>query len=119
MKFQILSVIVATALLLPAAALARDNNSRSIDLPNAVVVNHQQLKPGHYKVEWQEPGPRVKVNFLHNGKTVATAMATVKTNDAQVTQDDIVTHTTASNRTALTEIDFGHQKEAILFPSRG
>ena len=115
MKFQIFSVILATALLLPAAALARDNNSRSINLPNAVVVNHQQLKPGHYKVEWQEPGPHVKINFVRDGKTVATAVATVKVNDAQVTQDDIMTRTTTSNRTALTEIDFGHQKEAIIF----
>ncbi|HUK46380.1 MAG TPA: hypothetical protein VLW06_02265 [Terriglobales bacterium] len=118
MKFQIGSALLAMALLLPAAALARDNTSRSVDIPSRVVVNHQPLKAGHYKLEWQEPGPQVKVNFVRNGKTVATARGTLKTNDAQVTQDDIVTRKTASNHNRLTEIDFGHQKEAILFPSR-
>jgi hypothetical protein len=107
------------ALLIPAAALARENNSRSLDIPNAVVVNHTTLKPGHYKVEWQQPGPKVQVEFVHNGKTVATAPATLKTNDSQVMQSDIMTHQNASHQAVLTEIDFGHQKEALIFPKRG
>jgi hypothetical protein len=119
MKYQIGSALLAIALLLPAVALARDNTSRSVDIANPVVVNHQALEAGHYKVEWQEPGPTVKVHFVRDGKTVATAIATLKTNDTQITEDDIVTHKSASNRNILTEIDFGHQKEAILFPRHG
>lgn len=119
MKIQIGSAILAMALLIPVAALARENNSRSLEIPNAVVVNHQTLKPGHYKVEWQQPGPKIQVRFVRNGKTIATAPATLKTNDSQVTQSDIMTRQTASNKAALTEIDFGHQKEAIIFPRRG
>jgi hypothetical protein len=118
MKYQIGSAVLAMALLVPAAALAKDKDSRTVNIPNTVVVNHQLLTPGKYKVEWQEAGPQVKVDFMRNGKTVAQANGTLKTSDAQITQDDIVTKKNASNRNVLKEIDFGHQKEAIIFPSR-
>jgi|SRR5579885_3867261 len=115
MKYELCSAILAALLLLPMTALARENNSHSVVFANKVTVAGQQLKPGTYKVEWQQTGPHVKVNFIQNDKTVATAPATLKTNDAQVTQDDVQTKTTASHKNALMEIDFAHQKEALLF----
>jgi hypothetical protein len=113
------SLLLSVVVLFPLAVFAQ--SSHSLNIPNAVIVSGHKLAPGRYKVEWQHPGQHVKVNFLQDGKVVASAPATVKTNDAQVTQDDIVTRKTASNKSALTEIDFAHQKEAILFtqPSRG
>lgn len=119
MKYGIGSALVSVFLLAPVLLFARDNSSRSVNIPSSVVVNHQTLTPGHYKVEWQQPGPKVEVNFVRNGKTVATAPGTLKTNDAKVLQDDVVTTNAPSNKSALTEIDFGHQKEAIIFPQRG
>jgi len=74
---------------------------------------------GNYRVEWNQPGPHVQVAFLRHGKTVATAPATLKTNDEQVTEDDVVTRTTASHGRVLEEIDLGHQKDALLFLKRG
>ncbi|MFZ0762146.1 MAG: hypothetical protein WAM69_19530, partial [Candidatus Sulfotelmatobacter sp.] len=68
-----------------------------------------------YKVEWQGTGPAVQVKFVQNGKTVATASGTLKMNDAQVSQDDIVTQTTSAHGKVLKEIDFGHDKEALVF----
>jgi hypothetical protein len=118
MIYRIGSALLALVLFAPVAALARDNTTRSLDIPSAVVVGNQHLKPGHYKVEWQAPGPQVEVSFVRNGKTVASVPGTLKTNDMQVTQSDIVTRETASHRNVLTEIDFGHQKEAILFARR-
>jgi hypothetical protein len=47
---------------------------------------------------------------------VATVPATLKTNDVQVTQDDIVTD--SANKT-LTEIDFHRDKEALVFQQSG
>ena len=76
-----------------------------------------QLRPGTYKVEWQEAGPSVHVKFLQEGKTVATAPATLKMNDGQVMQDDVVIRTLA-NQKVLEEIDFRHQKEALVFGQR-
>jgi hypothetical protein len=111
--------LLSLFLFVPMLLFAGDNTTRSINIPSTVVVNHQTLKAGHYKVEWQQPGPAVKVNFMRDGKTVATAPGTLETNDAQVKQDDIITRPAASNKNALTEIDFGHQKEAIIFPRKG
>lgn len=113
--YRIGSALLAIALFLPLAVFARSNDSRSVVIPSRVVVAGHQLKPGHYKLEWNQPGPKVEVSFVRQGKTVATAPATLQTNDAQVKQDDIITRKTASNQNRLTEIDFGHQKEAILF----
>jgi hypothetical protein len=67
-----------------------------------------------YKVEWQGTGSAVQVSFQQNGKTVATASGTLK-NDDQVTQDAIVTKATGADASTLKEIDFGHQKEALVF----
>ena len=59
-------------------------------------------------------GPKVQVKFVRNGKTVATVPGSLKTNDAQVDQDDIVTQK-ISNKTVVREIDFHHGKEALMF----
>jgi hypothetical protein len=46
---------------------------------------------------------------------VVTVPGTLKTNDDQVTQDAIVTEATSADTTTLKEIDFGRQKEALVF----
>ncbi len=111
---QLIAVCVL-ALLLPIGAFARQKNERTIDIADPVQVGNTHLKPGDYKVEWQGNGPAVKVNFQQDGKTVATVPAKLKMHDSKVTQDDIVTKTTAANTKRLEEIDFLHQKEALLF----
>ena len=112
--FQYLAVLSTLALLFPLALLAR-NNAHSIQISDAVQIGSTQLKPGNYKVEWEGAGPAVEVNFQKNGKTVATVPATLKTNDDQVTQDAIMTEATSGDTTELKEIDFGRQKEALVF----
>jgi hypothetical protein len=57
-------------------------------------------------VEWQGTGPAVQVSFQQNGKTVVTSRGTLKTN---------VTEATGGGMSTLKEIDFGHQKEALVF----
>src|ERR1039457_1808970 len=86
------------ALLFPLGALARDKNQHSVVIPDSVQVGGAQLKPGNYKVEWQGTGPEVQVNFVRDGKTVATVPGTLKTNDAKVTQDEIVTDRSEERR---------------------
>ena len=73
------------------------------------------LKPGTYKVEWEGTGPAVRVSFRQNGKTAVTSTGTLKTNDDQVRQDAIVTEATGAGTSTLKEIDFGHQKKALVF----
>ena len=97
------------------SAYAGRNNAHSVEISDAVQIGGTKLKPGNYKVEWQGTGPAVQVSFQQNGKTVVTAPGTLKTNDDQVTQDAIVTEATVAGTSTLKEIDFGHQKEALVF----
>ena len=114
-----LALLSTFALLTPLSTLARDKNEHSVTIYDSVVVGATQLKPGNYKIEWRETGPTVQVSFLEDGKTVATVPGTLKTNDDQVTRDDTVIDTTNANGKVLKEIDFGHQKEALLLGPQG
>ncbi len=110
----VLSTLALLALLLPVGALAR-NNAHSVQIFNVVQIGSSQLKPGNYKVEWQGTGPAVQVSFHQNGKAVVTVPATLKANDDQVTQDAIMTEATSADTSELKEIDFGRQKESLVF----
>ena len=110
-----LALLATLTLLFPLWALAKDKNQHSVSILDSVQVGTTQLKPGTYKVEWQETGPVVDVRFVQDGRTVATAPGTLKMNDPQVTQDDVVIDLTSANKKLLEEIDFGHQKEALVF----
>jgi hypothetical protein len=109
------AILSTLALLSPLGALARDKNQHSIEVSDPIQIGTTQLKPGNYKLQWQGDGPTVQVNFLQNGKTVAAAPATLKTDDNQVKQDEVVTDPGDANTRALREIDFVHQKEALIF----
>jgi hypothetical protein len=110
------ALLSALAVLSPLGAFARDKNQRSVDIPDAVQVGGTQLQPGHYKLQIQGTGPDVQVTFLQDGKTVATVPGKLKTNDEQVTQDQIVTD--SANKT-LAEIDFRRDKESLVFQQSG
>jgi len=113
-QVRYLALLSTLALLFPAATLARDKNQHTVDIPDSVQVGAAHLKPGDYKVEWQGDGPAVQVKFLKDGKLVATVPGTLKTNDRQVTQDDVVLQNTSANSKELVEIDINHGKEAII-----
>ena len=110
-----LALLSTLTLLFPLSVWARDKNQHSVDIPDSVQIGTAQLKAGSYKVEWQEAGPLVHVEFVQDGKIVATASGKLEMNDQQVTQDDVQIHTTSDHRNVLDEIDFGHQKEALIF----
>lgn len=115
-----LALVSTFALLFSFNAFAKDKNQRSVNIPDSVSIAGTQLAPGSYKVNWQGTGPAVNVNFLKNGKVVASAPATLRTNDNKVTQDDvIIDDTTGTKAKTLREIDFSHQKEALVFSQNG
>lgn len=114
-----LALVSTFALLFSFNAFAKDKNQRSVNIPDSVSIAGTQLAPGNYKVIWQGAGPAVNVNFLQHGKVVASAPATLRTND-KVTQDDVITDdTTGTKAKTLREIDFLHQKEALVFGQNG
>ena len=120
MKYlKYMALLSTLALLSPLCALARDKNQHSVDVPDRIQIGSTRLEPGSYKVEWQGTGPVVQVSFLLHGKTVATALGTLKMNDNQVGNDAIVVGKTKVNTKTLEEIDFGRQKEALVFGQSG
>jgi hypothetical protein len=115
-KLYLTVVLTLTCLLgLGGSARAAWGNARSVEISDVVQIGSTQLKPGNYKVEWQGTGPAVQVSFQQNGKTMVTVPGTLKTNDDQVIQDAIVTEATSAGTSTLKEIDFGHQKLALVF----
>ena len=117
MKTSYFTTVLSLSCLLGfgGSAHAAGNNTHSIEIYHVVQIGGTTLKPGNYKVEWQGTGPAVQVSFQQNGKTVVTSLGTLKTNDDQVRQDAIVTEATGAGTSTLKEIDFGHQKEALVF----
>jgi hypothetical protein len=120
MSFRKLLVVVSMfALFTPLAAFAHSKNEGNVKIPNAVQVGNKKLEPGNYKVRWEGAGPGVQVSFIQYGKTVATVAGTLKMNDKQVTEDDVVTDTSTPHTQRLKEIDFQHHKEALIFGTSG
>jgi hypothetical protein len=117
-QLKYVALLSTLALLSPVGALARDKNQHSVVIPDSVQVGNAQLKPGNYKVEWQGTGPEVQVNFVRDGKIVATVPGTLNAKDNHVVQDAVVTDM-ASNTNTLREIDFGHDKESVIFGQSG
>lgn len=118
-KSKYLSAVLAVALLTPLSLLAADKITRSVTIADPITVGTIHLKPGRYKVEWEGSGPEVQVNFLQNGKTVATVPAKLQTRDSEIRQDDVITDRTNANTETLKEIDFSHQQQALMFSQGG
>jgi len=114
-----LAILATLSLLASVSALARDSTKRTVTITDPVTIGTSQLKPGDYKVEWQGAGPAVEVSFIQNRKTVATALAKLQTDDSQVTQDAVVLDKASGTAGTLEEIDFAHQKEALVFGQSG
>jgi hypothetical protein len=117
-SLKYIALLATLALVFPLSSFARDKNEHTVTLSDAVQVGGTQLKPGDYKLEWQGTGAGTQVSFIQHGKTVATAPATLKTNDDTVTRDAVVMGTN-DNPKELREIDFHRQKEALVFGQSG
>jgi hypothetical protein len=117
-SLKYVAVLATLALVFSLSSFAREKNEHTVTISDPVQVGNMQLKPGDYRVEWQGTGSATQVSFMHNGKTVATATATLKTDDQEVDRDAIVIGT-SDNPKQLREIDFLHDKEALIFQQSG
>jgi hypothetical protein len=107
--------LAALAMLLPVSAAARSNNERTVNLSTSVAIGNAQLQPGTYKMEWQGKGPNVNVEFLKNGKTVATTQGQWVDQSHPAPYDSVTTKKVSDNRDQLVEIDFHNQRQALRF----
>ena len=115
MKFARTVVLTSVlALLLPLSLLAKDHSTKhsiSAKIYQPVNVAGTALAPGQYKVEWTGTGPAVNAEFKLNGKTVATAPATVS--DVVNEPNAVVMQTAADGAQTITGIT--GKKEALKF----
>jgi hypothetical protein len=110
-----MAILIATAaLLLPAAALAREKDQGKLELTNRALVGSTQLAPGTYKVEWTGSGPEVQVNFLQHDKTVATARGEVIKLQMPYSSGAVVLGTPKNGEPRrIEQIDFSDRTEAL------
>ncbi|MGH9495708.1 MAG: hypothetical protein ACRD3B_11970 [Candidatus Sulfotelmatobacter sp.] len=120
MKYMNFLLAVALfAMVTSFSAFAGSKTEHSVNIGDPVSVGSTQLKAGNYRLEWDGSGPAVQVNFVRDGKTVATLPATLKMDNPNVTRDEVLTDNTGSNGAKLVEIDFNHQKESLTFGQSG
>lgn len=112
-------LLVATAvfsLLLPLSLLGKDNSSKhsiKTQISQPATVAGTVLAPGQYKVEWTGTGPAVNAEFKLNGKTVATAPATVSELANGAEPNAVVMQKAADGTQTITGIT--GKKEALKF----
>jgi hypothetical protein len=109
-------LLAALTLLVPLSTWARSQNARNVTIPETVKVGSTQLKAGTYKIEWQGNHQSLRVSFLENGKTVATAQGKMVEKIKRANEDAFVMKA-VGNTKMLEEIDFGGMKDALVFTS--
>lgn len=115
MKFAKYSVVFALlAFILSLSAFAKDRNEGKFTLSQAAQIGSTQLKPGDYKVTWDGTGSDVQVKILQGKNVVATTSA--KLVDKSVGADAVTLGGSGEVKT-VEEIDFSHQKQALIFAS--
>ena len=115
MKFQRASVIAVCLFIFATLAFA-EKNSTTVSFDQPVKVAEAQLKAGDYKVVWSGSGSDVQVSFIQNGKTVATAPATLKENVSRES-NAIETETAKDNSSVLLSIDMKHWSLVFAQPT--
>lgn len=109
---------VSFALLASLAAFAENRAEHNVTITDPIQIGSTQLEPGHYKVAWEGVGPRVQVQFLRDGKTVASSDAQLVSQNQKSLYDDVVTIKTGATASSLKEIDFHNQTESLVFANQ-
>ena len=109
------SSFLAVALLLGAAAFAKDANSGKFTLDESARIGSTVLQPGDYKAEWSGSNAALTISILQHGKTIATTQGTLKELPAKAPTNAISMRTLPDKTEQVDEIDFGHRTEALVF----
>jgi hypothetical protein len=100
----VLAVLVAGSAF---AAAARKGNFQVFD---PVQVNGKQLPKGEYTVTWDGEGPNVSLNFVRDGKVVATAAGRIVQLEEKADRDATELKAGSTGANSLTGIRFGGKK---------
>jgi hypothetical protein len=113
MKKQIMGLMAVSIMsLVSLSAFAQGKNLKEeITFKETTWVNSTSIQPGSYLVRYDAKTGEISV--MDGKEVVATAKATVKTNDKSFTSDALLTTTTPMGR-KLTGIRLGGHREEIL-----
>lgn len=101
---------------LTTVTFAANKNQGNFTLADTARVGSTELRAGDYKAQWQEEsGGAVKVEFLQNGKTVASAEGKFKDLQAPSPYSAVVTKSASDNAQQIDEIDFNNRRQALVF----
>ena len=107
----------AVTLALTGGAFAA-NVTKTITFANPVQVNGTTLKPGDYKVTYDDNSPSTQVTFKQGKKDLVTASAQVKPLDGKTPTTEVVYDGDGSSR-KIQEIHFGGSTQAIVLSDSG
>jgi hypothetical protein len=108
--FVLLAIL---AFVFSASAFAKDNHSGTFTIQDRVQVGSMQLAPGTYEAEWSGPANNLKVEILHNGKTVATAEGRIHELQQPSPYNAVAEKTLPNHAKELAQIQFGNRTEAV------
>jgi len=107
--------LLVFALTMSIAALAA-SKSESVTLFHDAQLNGKTLPAGDYTVKCSTTGSNAQVQFLKNGKEVASASGQVKQLGNAPEHNQIVTQD-GNGSASISEIDFAHSNTGVTFES--
>jgi len=114
MKLKSLALALAAMVIAAATGMAKPKTSGTITLNMAATVAGSQLAAGMYKVEWQTHSPQTTVNFLKDGKVVATAVGMTKDLDKKADNNGVI-YDNIDTAPVVKELRFAGSSQAIDF----
>jgi hypothetical protein len=99
--------------LLTALAVADSKQKGEVTFSDHVMVSNTQLEPGNYVVRWNGSGPGVQLQFMHDGKEVASVTGNVI--EQKSPYKSVTTNAGENGSRVLTEIAFSDVK-VVLTP---
>jgi hypothetical protein len=102
MKLRSMSMLTAFLILTLSMAMAWPKIHKTVCIIEPTVVGGVEVEPGTYSIDWSGTGPNVQVSFSRQGKTIATAPATLV--PAKNRYDSLTTSQTQDGKKSLVEI---------------
>ena len=103
-------IVVAVLVLAISAFAGSAVHKGSFQLADSVQINGKELPAGEYTATWDGEGNNVNVNFVREGKVIATAKANIVPLEKKNSDTAVEVKTDNGGTRALTAVSFGGQK---------
>jgi hypothetical protein len=109
------SLVLVSGFLIGLSAIGAfaAQKSKNLTIDNPIQIGGTTLKPGSYKVVYDDSSPNTQVAFQKGKDKVATVPAQVKTLGSKTDSTSLI-YTTDQNARSLQEIDFGGETYGLV-----